>query len=380
MGESELINFAELTAAIPGERATGNDPREDFSPTASYRTLKDARASVRTEERELLSGDGQAGAPPDWTPIVELSTKVLKEQAKDLEVAAWLLEGLTREYGFAGLRAGFQLSRELVEKYWEALYPMPDEEGVGRRVAALAALDATVPLWINTMPITEGHSGGPYSWFDYQQAVEIEQITDPDKKQKRLERGAAQMEQFKTAVGETPAAFYRALVADLAGCLEELAKLSTVLDGKCGADASPNFSQLRNALQSCVETVQNVAKEKLEAAAAEALTDGSGAAAQVGGGNGGAAGATAAAVGAIRNREGAFREIMRIAAYFKQTEPQSLVWYALEQVVRWGRMPLPDLLAEFVPEEARTRFGWIGIKGKAEGQTEQTNAQSSGQG
>jgi type VI secretion system protein ImpA len=65
----------------------------------------------------------------------------------------------------------------------------------------------------------------------------------------------------------------------------------------------------------------------------------------------------------VQSREDAFREILRIAAFFKQTEPQGLVWYALEQAVKWGRMPLPELLAEFVPDEGgRTRFAWLGIK------------------
>jgi len=67
--------------------------------------------------------------------------------------------------------------------------------------------------------------------------------------------------------------------------------------------------------------------------------------------------------GAIQNREDAFREIEKIARYFEAHEPQSLVLFALRKAVAWGKMPLPELLAEFVPEDgARSRFSWLGIK------------------
>ena len=52
-----------------------------------------------------------------------------------------------------------------------------------------------------------------------------------------------------------------------------------------------------------------------------------------------------------------------IAAFFRQTEPHSPIPYTLEQTVRWGRMPLPDLLAELIPDSnARQHyFRMVGI-------------------
>ena len=60
----------------------------------------------------------------------------------------------------------------------------------------------------------------------------------------------------------------------------------------------------------------------------------------------------AARAGRIQSREDAFRSLLQVAEFFKRTEPHSPISYALEQAVRWGRMPLPDLLAELIPEEA----------------------------
>ena len=52
----------------------------------------------------------------------------------------------------------------------------------------------------------------------------------------------------------------------------------------------------------------------------------------------------------VRTREDAFRALLQVADYFKRTEPHSPVAYSLEQAVRWGRMPLPELLTELIPE------------------------------
>ncbi len=69
-------------------------------------------------------------------------------------------------------------------------------------------------------------------------------------------------------------------------------------------------------------------------------------------------------VAAVQTREDAFRMLLEVADYFKHTEPHSPVAYALEQAVRWGRMPLPDLLTELIPEQATrdTIFKIVGIQ------------------
>ena len=78
-------------------------------------------------------------------------------------------------------------------------------------------------------------------------------------------------------------------------------------------------------------------------------------------GGGAAPVATAAAGGAagpIRTREDALRELGRIADFFRATEPHSPLAYTLEEAVRRGRMTLPELLAEIIPDE-EARFGML---------------------
>jgi type VI secretion system protein ImpA len=54
---------------------------------------------------------------------------------------------------------------------------------------------------------------------------------------------------------------------------------------------------------------------------------------------------------------------MKVAEFFRKTEPHSPVSYALDQVVRWGRMPLPELWTELIADDARKAvFKQIGIR------------------
>ena len=58
--------------------------------------------------------------------------------------------------------------------------------------------------------------------------------------------------------------------------------------------------------------------------------------------------APAKSSGNISSREDAFKTLMKVAEFFRRTEPHSPVSYALEQAVRWGRMPLPELIRDLV--------------------------------
>jgi type VI secretion system protein ImpA len=55
--------------------------------------------------------------------------------------------------------------------------------------------------------------------------------------------------------------------------------------------------------------------------------------------------------------------LLRVAEFFRRTEPHTVLSYALEQVVRWGRMPLPALLRELIPDDGSRQqlFKQVGI-------------------
>jgi len=99
-------------------------------------------------------------------------------------------------------------------------------------------------------------------------------------------------------------------------------------------------------LETCRDLLQSLCRDRQpDAPPADSTSEGAPAEAA-------AAGGDRKASGPIRNREAAFQSLLQVAEFFKRTEPHSPISYALEQAVRWGRMPLPDLLTELIPEEA----------------------------
>jgi type VI secretion system protein ImpA len=365
MASPNVLDLDRLLAPIAGEKPMGIDLRTDATPGAAYYTIKDARTAARNAERQLLMDP--EGPPADWRPVLSNGVKALAEKSKDLEITAYLIEALARLHGFAGLRDGFRLAGGLVERFWDGLYPSPDEEGVATRVAPLTGLngdnaEGTLLNPIARVPITEATSVGRLACTNYQEALNFNKITDPKVREKRLAAGAMTLDKFQKALAETPPPFFRTLVEDLTQCQEEFAKLTAILGTKAGEHAPPTTS-IRDALTSCLDVIKNVARDKLGSTApkeAAPAKDGAPGATPTAG----AAAPPGEVLDVIRDREDAFRALLKVADFFRRTEPHAVLSYSLEQIVRWGRLSLPELLAELIPDEAprKNLFKQVGIK------------------
>ncbi len=369
MPSPDVLDFAKLLAPIPGDKPTGADPRANTSPSSPYYKVKDARTAARSAERQVESGAEDAPTP-DWKAVVATATTALATAAKDLEVTAYLIEAVTRVNGYAGLRDGFRLTRELVAAFWDDLYPVPDEEGVSTKVAALAGLngddaEGTLLAPIRNVPLTASDTHGGLTFANYQQALTTSKIADPKVKEKKVAAGAMTFEKFQSAVGETSNAFVKALYDDLTASIDEFDKLTADLDARCGPAAPPSTA-IRAALVGVLDAVKDVARDKLAVmqttapapAAPSGEANGKTAAKDDDGGDG-------EKLPTIRNREDALNAILKLADYFRRTEPHSMLPHTLEQAVRWARMPLTDLLAELISDDdARgALFKQVGIRG-----------------
>lgn len=367
MASDEVLDFAQLTTPIPGDNPAGVDLREDLSHDSIYRRIKTARSDARQKERSAVFEEADAEAEAaNWGPILELAPKAIAEHSKDLEIVAFLTEALVRRHGYAGLRDGFRLAVELIEQFWDHLYPLPDEEGMITRVAPLAGLngeesDGLLVGPITKVPVTQGGTVGPYAVVNHRWAVRLEGISDPEARVRQAEQpGAVTLEMFSVAVRETSDEFFQNLWEDMTQCSGEFEKLCELLEQKCGKDESgyslaPPSSNIRRTLDECRQTLQGIAEHVLgpdeedeaddESTALQTTVDG-GVPTQV------------------HTREEAFRALQRAADFFRRTEPHSPVSYALEQAVRWGKMPLPDLLSELIPEESvrEQLFKLVGIR------------------
>jgi type VI secretion system protein ImpA len=370
MPSPAVLDIDRLLAPIPGAQATGADLRKDGSPGSAYYAVKDGRKMARDIERQIITPEDRASLPPpDWKSVQEKAIQTLAETTKDLEIVTYLIEALARQAGLPGLRDGLRLACGLIEKYWDGLYPAPDEEGPVSRVRALVAMCAQgrdgneVARIVRRCPITAMTALGQFTGVDYDTAQALRKTTDAKQRERAIKEGAVPLETIEKAVAETPAEFYGQLVEDIDTCLTHFRQLADLVRQRC-ADKAALSSAIREALDTQRASIVSLAKSKLDslAPAPAAKKDEDGKAAEKAAP--GAAVPQAAQPGVIQTREDAFRALLEVAEFFRRTEPHTVVSYALEQVVRWGRMPLPDLLSELIVDEnsRKTFFKQVGIR------------------
>jgi len=368
MSSPQVLDFAKLLAPIAGDKPAGLDLRADPSPVSEYQMIREARKAARAAERALEAPPDSEEErrkinPPDWGAVLERSKKILAETSKDLEVTAYMIESLVRQARFPGLRDGYRLARELIEQFWEGIYPAPTDSDTEMRfklLLDLGGVGATGALIapIRRIPMTEETSIGSFNLSHYLQAVALNQIADPKARQQKIDKGGITLGTIQKAVGETSGRFYLDLVDDVTQGIGEVTGFCEALKQKSQYDAPS--SEIVGVLEEYLVVVKDLARDKLLKAQPPAPLPAA-SSAQPGSEE---QPAPAANPAVIMNREDALERLRKIADYFREHEPQSIIPYALEQVATWGKMSLPELLSELIPDEGPRKnvFKQVGIK------------------
>lgn len=372
MASSAVLDISEFLNPISEDRPTGEDLRLDASPLSSYQTIKTARYAARDAEKNNLYNEGSGEADEYWRKILTLAPKILREESKDLEVATWLTEAMVRRYGFQGLRDSMQLIEGLLGQFWDNLYPTPDEDGIETRVAPLAGLNGTsnegvLIAPIRRIPLTEGYTPGPFAYYQYQQAVDLERITNEDAREAKAEKLGFTLAHIEQAVAESSESFFVDLLDDIATTIDSCRGIEKLLDNLCGSDDAPSTRAIITTLEECRAAVNHIAKHKLpvavDVAAHEEENPADSAAASATRATN--TGNTASVIAnALVSRDAAFKQLLEIAQFFRKTEPHSPVSYALEKAVKWGNMSLEELIVELIPDSSsRKHFSELtGVK------------------
>ena len=367
MASAAILNIQQLLQPISDDQPTGQDLRLDASPLSSYQTVKTARYAARDAEKNNLYSESNNEADEYWRKILTLAPKILIEESKDLEVAAWLAEAMVRRYGFHGLRESLQLIEGLLNQYWENLFPTPDEDGIETRVAPLAGLNGTsnegvLIAPIRRAPLTEGYAPGPYAYYQYQQAIELERTTNDDAREAKAEKLGFTIANIEVAVAESDETFFANLMEDMTTAIESCRSIEKLLDSVCGSDDAPSTRAIIATVEQCRSAVTHVAKHKLPVAE-EPQFEGENALA-IENNTKNATGSVNPVANALVSRDAAFKQLLEIAQFFRKTEPHSPISYALEKAVKWGNMSLEDLIVELIPDSSsRKHFSELtGVK------------------
>ena len=357
-----MLDVEGLLAAIGEDPGAGENLRLDYSPSSIYQKLRDARSEARAEERARDSEGGSDGSVAEgWRQVRRLALEALEGRSKDFEIAAWLTEALVRLEGVAGLAAGAKLLAGLLERHWDAGFPLPDEEGSAEerlegRFAPLGGLaggdtDGTVMQPLRRAPLFRRQSGDNLSIYQYEAAADTAGLADAERREARYAQGVVPLETI-----ETEAKFDRArLVAAVRLAAEARAawrEFQEQCDARFGQDA-PATRRVAELLDRMVEVATRLG------GGAEMAMEG-GEATQLPGeapmpDAGGAPGLNPAGFNPAgfnpAGREQALRMLEQLAVFFQKTEPHSFLAYTLTDAARRGRMGLPELLAEVLQDD-----------------------------
>ena len=210
----------------------------------------------------------------DWKLVRDLTTTMLRERTKDLQVALWLTEANIKLQGFPGLRDGLRITRELMVRYWDrGLFPTM-EDGPEDRAGPFDWLNNKLVDSITTIPITlREDPGTDYSFNDLLDARHIGSeaaLRNADgeidsRKKKALDQavteGHVSMDLFDAAVKASKRHKYEEFCADFQQTYDEFKALERVVDEKFG-DAAPNLAQCRTTLSEIRQAVTDILDQK----------------------------------------------------------------------------------------------------------------------
>ena len=342
----------DILAPIPGDNPSGIDLRYD-TRLLIFDKIKEARR----EDDSLSQGEWQSARKTANYPLVlQLAQDALATVSKDLQLGAWLTEGLLHTEGFGGLRRGLDLTFRLLTEFWDTVYPPVEDGDRELRARPLAWLGAMLDVPVRSTPLV---SAG-YSLLAYQASRLVgyeDQAKSEKEKQVRnamLKNGKLAPELFDKAFADTPKAFYRQAESDLDEALSLVAKFEQFCDEKFEDDA-PSFGKLRTALADTRHVIHAFLEKKREAepdapeesAAAAPVSEAERSTVEPSFSNG-----LTAAEGEPADRRQAVARLVAAAAFLRRAEPFSPASYLLLRAFRWGELRGTTRLRESAMLEA----------------------------
>jgi type VI secretion system protein ImpA len=249
----------DLLTPIPGDNPSG--------AYLYYDPIYDKIKEARREDEDL----GPTGVwqrerkVADWNQVLKLAGDALATKTKDLQIAAWLTEAYFNKEGFGSFRDCFVLLRNLMEQFWDTIYPEEEDGDLEFRATPLAWL-GNWDLQIRMAPITKGG----LSSVDYKVSRQVGYKADAESSSEKLEEynqrvaeGKVPADDFDADFDKTPKKFYVQLVADLESCLQEIANLQVFCEERFGDDA-PGWTSLKTSLNETLNTVNILLNKKRE--------------------------------------------------------------------------------------------------------------------
>jgi type VI secretion system protein ImpA len=314
-----MLNIEQLLAPISPTMPCG----EDLSFSAELDAIANAR---KADDPTLEQGAWVTTLKEaDWKLVAKSCAQLIEQRSKDLQLAVWLAEASAKTSGLRGLSDSLSLIGALCERYWDEVYPLPDEGGYDQRIGNLHWIASRTPQMISEIPITEGPGGHSMKDFELARTHAAERLDEMEAARRRSSRG-----------------FYEALVKDCDRCAAALGDLERVVDDRIGQEG-PSFSAAKAALQDLIHFITPAAREvgALPQAGPDSPVEAADGPAP-----------RAMSSGPVQNRAQALAQLRIVAEFFRRTEPHSPVAYLAEKAAHWGEQPLHIWLRAVIKDDA----------------------------
>ena len=220
---------------------------EDLSITPEWALIRNTRPNLWDTgvRREWERAEPNAAS---WALLRDLAADALATKSKDLRLAIWLLEASTKLHGFAGVRDGLKVIRELLEGFWDSgLHPAIDDGDLESRSGPLEWLNEKLADNLTEIPITlRTPPAANYSLRYYRES--------------RRNGGLITAAEFDAAASSGSREQYRALREDFDGAWKELTELESVCarlfppDGLSVVETKESFEECRRVLDGIIRS------------------------------------------------------------------------------------------------------------------------------
>lgn len=327
-----IIDVEQLLQQISDEAPSG----EDLEYDPAYGEM--ARAAEGRAAQQM--GDAVVEAEePDWRSVRNTATELLS-RSKDLRIGVLLTRALLNTDGVVGLSDGLEVTRRMLDQYWDNLHPQldPDDDNDPiMRINTLVSLTDrdTMLADVRKTPLVSSRGLGQFSLRDIEIATGAVQVPEGAE-------GLPSIEGIDAAFMDVDLDELKVTADAIGAAIGNVEAIESFVTEKVGVGQAADLS----ALPSVLKSAQHVMAERLSRRGVGVETsDEEGAEAGPT-----AEGAPQPIAGEIRSREDVVRVLDKACEYFERHEPSSPIPLLLRRAKRLVSKDFMEILRDLAPD------------------------------
>ncbi len=292
-----------------------------------------------------------------WDKAEEICVGALQTKSKDLQLSLWLTECWYHEYQAYGLKNGLNLTKQLLENFWDSFHPFSKDDPEYRVVPLLwfdKELSKALTQLIIALP--EGDPQRALTFWDYQSKV----LITPPNQQKSVagahkNKMSSEAVAFYGAVKQTSTEFYGSLIDEVSDSLVLIKDIEKLIE-KNYKEFPGCLMHLRGRLEKILHFTKNIYQERSsgatqsDAEVVDIKSDKKNQPTNTLSMSAPMIIKNLTVEGTLQNRQQAYELLSQIADYLAEIEPHSPTPYLIRRAVSWGDMSLGELMTELAQQ------------------------------